>query len=254
MMQAAQPPIFPKLNRAPIVEGLIDLRLRPQQPITLEQLSQIDAQIITEYPSKKDIRAIQAAIQIGAEAGQHIISSEQVIGYRYESKENSFVFQARIDGFTVSRLAPYSNWEELLDETKRLWNIYSALVNNATIVRIAIRYINKINFPGPAVDFDEYLTAGPKIPKDLPQGLMEFLTRTVVPFDDHKALAVLTQAYEPTQPSSSYLPVILDIDVFHEGAYDSQEGEFWQILEDLHDLKNKIFFSSITEKTLELLK
>lgn len=253
-MQAVQNPEYPKLSRAPIVEGLIDFRLRPLQPITLEQLSLLDTQLNASYPIKKNIRAIEAAFNIEAEAGQKVLSTEHFIGYRYESEETSFIFQARVDGFTVSRLAPYSNWEELLSETKRLWEIYSATVKNTTVVRVAIRYINKINLPGSAIDFDEYLTAGPKIPEGLPQGLIEFLTRTVVPFDEYKALLVLTQAYRPDQSSSSHLPVILDIDAFHEGAYDSVEGEFWKILDDLHDLKNKVFFAAITEKTLGLLR
>lgn len=245
---------FPKLSRAPITEALIDFRLRPLLPIALEQLSQLDAQLNADYPVKKDIRAIQAAIRVGAEAGQQVISSDQLIGYRYESKVTPFIFQARVDGFTVSRLAPYSTWDELLAETKRLWEIYSAIVGNTTIVRVATRYINKIHFPGSAIDFDDYLTAGPKIPEGLPQELIEFLTRTVVPFDDHKALLVLIQASEPTLPSSPGFPVLLDIDVFHEGAYDSSDGQFWQLLEDLRVLKNRAFFASLTEKTLGLLK
>lgn len=253
-MQYLQDQPFPTLSHAPVTEGLVDFRLRPLQPITLELLSQLDAQLNATYPIKKDIRTFEAAFKIGAEAGQPVFSSEQHIGYRYESKEAPFVFQARTDGFTVSHLAPYSNWKDLLAETKRLWEIYSAIVKGVIVIRIALRYINKIDFPGPAIDFDEYLTAGPKIPEGLPQGLIECLTRTVVPFDDHKATLILTQAFEPVQPASAILPVILDIDVFHEGAYDSQEGQFWQTLEDLHVLKNKVFFAAITEKTLELLK
>ena len=253
-MQSSQDQPFPKLSRAPVTEGLIDFRLRPLQPIALEQLSQLDAQLNATYTIKKDIRTLQAAFNMEAEAGQQIISSEQLIGYRYESKEAPFIFQARIDGFTVSRLAPYSTWDELLAETKRLWGIYNAIVGNTTVVRIATRYINKIHFPGSAIDFDEYLTAGPIIPKKLPQDLIEFLMRTVIPFDDNKSILVLIQASEAKQPSSPGFPVLLDIDVFHEGAYDSKDGQFWQLLEDLHILKNRAFFASITEKTLELLK
>lgn len=253
-MHAAQDLQFAKLSRAPIVEGLIDFRLRPLEPTSLEQLSQLEAQLHGTYATKKEIRTFEAAINIGAEAGQQVISSEQLIGYRYESNETPFVFQARIDGFTVSRLAPYTGWEDLLAETKRLWEIYSDTVKNATVIRIAVRYINKINFPAPTLDFDEYLTAGPKIPEKLPQGLTEFLTRTVVPFHDYEATAILIQAFEPPQPASTVLPVVLDIDVFHEGAYDSQGIQFWKILEDLRGLKNKIFFAAITETTLGLIK
>lgn len=245
---------FPKLSRAPIVEGLIDLRLRPHEPVSIEKLSQLDSHLRATYPVKKDIRTFETAFKIGAETGQQVTSSEQLIGYRFESMETPFVFQIRIDGLTVSRLAPYSDWDELLIETKRLWEIYSGTVKGATVTRIATRYINKINFPGPLIDFDEYLTAGPKIPEGLPQGLTEFLTRTSIPCDEHNARLILTQAFEPPPAPDKILPVLLDIDVFHEGAYDSKDAQFWETLEDLRLLKNKVFFASITEKTLELIK
>lgn len=253
-MQFPENQQLPQLSRPPIVEGLIDLRIRPNIPISKEIWDKLEAELKGAYPIRKSIRKIQASIKIDSEAGQTVSSSEDLIGFRYESESVPFVLQARVDGFSVSRLAPYTNWAELLAETQRFWSIYSSFIGDSTIIRIATRYINKLQLPGPALDYDNYLTSGPKIPTGLPQTVIEFLMRNVVPFEDQKAILILTQASEPPTAGSSTYPVILDLDVFHEGAYDSREKQFWGILETLRTLKNKAFYAAITENTLELIR
>lgn len=243
---------FPTLSRPPIVEGLIDFRLRPEQQVTTDKLLELEGPLMETYPVKQDIRTVQAAFQIGVDAGPPT-SSTQLIGYRYESQEQSFVLQARLDGFTLSRLTPYSNWDELLQEAKRLWTLYSAVVGPSTILRIDVRYINRLHLLGSLIDFDDYLAMGPRIPEGLPQSLAEFLTRNVVPFPEENATMILTQALESFDPGSTGISILLDIDVYQEGAYDSAGEEFWNVLATLRHLKNKAFFGSITEKTLQLL-
>jgi uncharacterized protein (TIGR04255 family) len=50
------------------------------------------------------------------------------------------------------------------------------------------------------------------------------------------------------------VPLIFDIDVFREAAFDVKGEELWQAFEKLRDLKNNIFFKSITPKAKELFR
>lgn len=243
---------YPHLTKAPIVEGLIDFRLRPQTSVTTDQLAALDALIQEKYPTRKNIRAVKAALNLGSEEHNNQISDE-LIGYRYESADPHYVLQVKSDGFTLSRLAPYSKWADLISEAHYLWDCYTKIIGSSTILRIAVRYINKIELPGPNVDFDEYLTAGPRVPEPLPQGLLEFMTRNIIPFDEEKALMILTQALEPLQPNTLTMPIIVDIDVFSEGSFKSDSEEIWDVLDKLRKLKNRAFFGSITQKAINLL-
>ena len=41
-------------------------------------------------------------------------------GYIFASSDERQIFQARLDGFSFSRLAPYDRWETFRDEARRL--------------------------------------------------------------------------------------------------------------------------------------
>ena len=78
-----------------------------------------------------------------------------------------------MDGFTFSRLKPYETWENLRDEAYRLWQKYRE-ITSPEIIRVALRYINKLEFPLPIKNFSDYLTAAPIVPAELPQGVSSF--------------------------------------------------------------------------------
>lgn len=44
-------------------------------------------------------------------------------GFLLSSSDKLRIVQARLDGFTFSRLAPYETWERLRDEAKSAWRI-----------------------------------------------------------------------------------------------------------------------------------
>lgn len=119
------------------------------------------------------------------------------------------------------------------------------------VQRLAVRYINVINLP-PGVDFDLYLTAGPRVPPEVPQALSGFLHRVVIPIAIDGTTAIVTQVLEP--PKEGLIPVVLDIDVFIMARYGAKSQEIWTTLDGLRKVKNDIFFSSVTEKALEPYK
>ena len=102
------------------------------------------------------------------------------------------------------------------------------------------------------VDFKEYVLTGPEIAPNLPQGLGAFFFRVTIPDEKSGALGIITETSE--QPSKGKLPLILDIDVFRQGIFPVADDKIWPIFQQLHDLKNRFFFESITDKTKELFK
>lgn len=75
--------------------------------------------------------------------------------------------------------------------------------------------------------------------------------RLVIPEPKTQAVAVITEMMEPIADSSKALPLILDIDVFREAALDVND-RIWETFESLRNLKNDIFFKSVTPKAKEL--
>ena len=242
------------LNNAPIVEGLIDIRIKPRDDFKPETLATLRDLFKERYPIHKEAFQVQANFEIreGEDPPQSIVS--QKLGYRLESADGRYVLQLQHGGFTLSRLKPYETWETLFEEVKRIWPIYSSVTKPEAITRVATRYINRLELPGPRLDFDDYLAVPPTIPQSLPQIIGEFVTRILVFEEKSGASIVITQALEPPNPANNAVPVIIDIDVFKEVAFNIDSDEQWKLLDELRHLKNKAFFGSITDKTLELFK
>jgi uncharacterized protein (TIGR04255 family) len=242
--------VFPK---APITEAVIDIRVEPLESVSLASLEKLHDLIKPEYPDKKSRRRFEARIEFKEEQQPLGTSKFQQDGYYFTSADGKRTVQYRLDGFTFNRLRPYLHWEDLRNEAKRTWDIYKAHTNPLLVKRLAVRYINSIEIPSKSFDYDDYFTAVPRIPEGLPQVLQHFFTRTVIPFPEQAATAILIHT-----PSEKQDPVntaiILDIDVSVEKSLPAADGKIWEIFEELREIKNEIFFKCITEKTKELFR
>ena len=242
---------YPILKNAPIIEALIDIRVKLDSSFEVEKILSIYDKIKTKYPEKQKQQISQVIFGID-EKNQEKSPIKKINGFRFISEDKKQILQARLDGFTFSRLKPYKSWDELKKEAKRLWDFYKEIVKPLAITRVAVRYINNLNIPMPLGDFGDYLTAPPTVPDKLPQGVSSFLTRVVIREPDNKADAIITQALE--QVVTDTAPIILDIDVFKSNPDSMDEKDTWAILEKLRVFKNKIFFESITKGLKETFK
>ena len=129
-----------------------------------------------------------------------------------------------------------------------MWQEFLRVSGAVVISRVGVRYINAIEVPIGA-DFDDYLAAGPRIPQPLPQIYTTFLQRVVVPFAEINGYAIITQALE--QATDKGLPTLIDIDVASNSSIEGEAPEIWQRLTKLRNIKNHIFFASVTAKALE---
>ena len=242
------------LSNAPITEALIDIRIKIKADFKVEQFLSLHDIISEQYPGKREQFRQEGTFEFKQGEPPGVFDTEIHRGYVFTSADNKQVFQARRDGFTFHRLRPYETWETFRDEAFRLWKFYRDLTS-PELVRVALRYINNFDlpfFPQPFYDFKAYLTAPPTRPEGLPQFAISFLTRVVMSDPETDSVAILTQALEQGI-NPKLLPIILDIDLFKQKELISEE-DAWQTLEKLRDLKNKIFFASITEKTKGLFQ
>lgn len=239
---------------APITEALLDVRVKLPPETCLAKLAAFQDEIKQRYPSRQERLAWEGHIEIKSNPMTRVSQSAAggPDGYMFTSVDGRQVVQARMDGFTFSRLKPYNKWEALRDEAKELWQHYIQIAAPDSVTRVALRYINRIEIPLPIRDFKEYILTTPEIAPDLPQGLGSFFMRLVIPDAKTQAVAIVTETVEPIDESSNRLPLIFDIDAFRLAAFTVQDKTLWETFEQLHDLKNDIFFKSITPKAKEL--
>jgi len=239
---------YPTLKDPPITEALVDIKVKLPETIHSRKIDSIHESIKENYPQKQEQRKSEFRFEPQADE-QVKVSENRIYGYRYIASDQRQILQARLDGFTFSRLTPYITWTKLRDEAHRLWFIYRNITSPELITRVALRYINNLSIPMPIKDFGEFLTAPPIIPDALPQGISSFLTRVVIHKPEIGATAIITHVLEPKV--SDKAAIILDIDVFKHNPDGIDEQNIWEVLEELRHFKNRIFFESITNTLKE---
>lgn len=243
----------PHLNNAPIIEAVIDFRFQPALGIEHEKIEAIHADILSEYPIKHENKELQLGFVVGPEQTTQQTVTDSTVGYRFENPTKKYVFIANKNGFSLSKLAPYENWDAFLAEAQKISKIYFDVLGNQNIVRTAVRYINVIEILEDKADFDDYLVAGPKVPEGLPNVVQEFLIRNVIPCFEQKAQVTIAQAYNAESPNEK-AKVVLDIDAVCVEEYQSNSAKQWELLEVLRTLKNNAFYKSVLPKALEPYK
>jgi uncharacterized protein (TIGR04255 family) len=247
------------LDAAPITEAIIDIRVKELVGGDVDNFSDMPEAFTKVYETNLDIQRQAFSIEAGLEGKFDTNNDIELLGKRYETTDGKRVVQFRKDGFTLSFLWPYTSWEELRDEAKDLFDLYkSKITSESSITRIALRYINHIDLPSPC-DIQDYLTAPPSVPKELPQGLANFLTQNTIKITELGAVARIVQssAENPnSDQSADKISILLDIDVikFMDPQLELEDGSLWSSFESLRQVKNDIFYNSITEKTEELFK
>src|SRR6266540_3027463 len=248
------PAPWPHLQEAPITEALIDARCELPSDVNLKTLAGLHDAFGAAYPKKLLVAEWQQQIQLGTSEAPPEAKAPTggPQGYRFDSSDGLQVLQARINGFTLSRLRPYQDWHHLITEFKRCWEFYVTIAGVKRVSRIATRFINRIAVPTPVAEIADWLYTRPELPSGLNFSISDYSLTFVAPCDENGTSAIIRQFTEAADRTLS-IPIIFDIDVFREVSLTPPSlKEMWSILDELRTIKNQVFFSSITPRTLSL--
>jgi uncharacterized protein (TIGR04255 family) len=240
---------WPSLSKAPIVEGLIDIRVDRAAGVTFQVLKTACDELAADFPSRQERRMFVTQLNYSLAAGASSSTTDDgPDGVILRSTDEKWVVQFRLDGFTISRLQPYGTWDELKGKALELWAKYVAAVRPVKIVRIASRFINRVQLPV-GESFDKTFLTNFVIGPSLPQSVAGYLLRVVIPFEEQDAIAIVTQSLDGNSTEC-----ILDLDAFSEQPEGISEHDMWNRLDRLREVKNTLFFGSFTEAALERFK
>jgi uncharacterized protein (TIGR04255 family) len=175
-------------------------------------------------------------------------------GHRLLSKDGKNVVQLRRDGFTFSRLNPYTKWEEVFGEAWRLWGKYVETAQPLEVSRIAARFINRLLLPLPFVNPKEYLKAPPVAAEGWPSDMGSFLSRLVMHDPKSDILVNVIQALEPQASGQTSVTLLFDIDAYQDVSLTADDVTIRARFAGLRELKNRVFFKGLTEKAIDLFR
>ena len=240
------------LRNPPIVEAIVDLRTELPAATRVEDLAKFHGVIGSAYPGSARQLAFSASFGLRASGSAEVnLPAPSHVGFAYWSSDRTQAVQARLDGFTFSRFRPYVDWQQVATEAKSLWTEYLKLAEPVAVVRLAVRYVNRVHVPQ-ALALKDFFNTRPVMAADLPQEQSNLLMRLEVPVRTNRSVTITMAADhspEALVPGSS--AVIFDIDAVHVERVGSSDPNVWSILDELRTLKNEVFFKSLTAKAIE---
>lgn len=252
--------------KAPIIEAIIDLRVVPVEEFDVERFASLH-QILGEGTRKEKISLNQLQFSIEVEQDSTLPTTryqERTEGFKFTQSDEHQVVQARLDGFTFRRSAPYGHWQDFRDAARKAWDQYASLYPFESIVRVALRTINRIDMPFDedengiqSADTHEYLNVSPMFPFRYPIQMNGFFLQMQFWQADLECDLIINQAIVPS-PILDVGSVILDFDLFKERFENpwisTDEAQIWEYLEQLRVRKNELFQESITSKFKEMIR
>jgi uncharacterized protein (TIGR04255 family) len=247
---------MPHYDRAPITEALIDIRVEARPDLRFEDLETLKKQF-PDYPQEEMRALAEGTFQFGPSV--QAVAKQTPFAKILKNAANNQVVQIGIQGFTFSRLAPYETFEKLRDEARRLWNSYREFVKPPKITRVALRYINQFNFPGPVLEPSTYLNTFPQLAQGLPEELRTFdyfLLNLRLPQPDlgENCVLILNEGGTALQVIPGTIPFVLDLGLVAEPSSVTNEQQLWEFFDRLRTRKNQYFEASITEEARKLIR
>lgn len=245
---------WPILNNPPVVAALFQLKFKVEN-INLEDFLSYDNQLKRTMPNR--MNNIQVGINFGGTSiplGISTISGTtdaKVGSYVYSSENQKLKLEISNDTITYIDENPYIDWTHFKSEVFRILLIFSGTLSKAIITRHSIRFINRFtleNFDNPEEYFNMVISGSNEGVTSYP--LQQYGFRVVMFVPDSDIFSIMNQSAEYIQANSFIYTFDIDVLDKQQLAFDI---DLLSInMERLRDVKNKIFFDNITDKTLKL--
>ncbi len=232
---------FPHLSKAPATEAVIEVRVKPRSEADIDDLRGVSIQ---GY-SVDELREYSSEVQVGSTGPPVIRHEDKPSGFRFVSADGRVIVTAAQDRIATSRLAPYTRWEDLVSTAKEFCTRYMRIARPETIVRLGVRYINRLDLPVGAADLTRYLAVPPE-PFPGADGQLTGFVKRVVTSGREGVATIVTQAVQEVYDARTVL--IFDIDCALQKPFDVSDSSVWREFSQLRARKNTIFFGNLTQE------
>lgn len=242
------------LKKPPVVVALFQIKFS-SLGLKLSDFLKFDTPLKHRFPIRRE--NIQVGIDFSASSiplGISKISgtSDAKIGsYIYFSVDQKIKLEISENTITYIDESPYQGWNLFKESTIESLLLLSDIISTVEITRTSIRFINRFifdSFDNPQEYFKTLISSSED--STLPYPLRQYGFRLLMDIPGSDIYSIINQSVENLH-SSSYI-YTFDIDVLDRQHQIFDKDTLSINLEKLRDVKNEIFFSNVTRKTIDL--
>ena len=235
----------------PITEAVCEFRFEPSQTWDSTFFGLIYDRLKRDFPKKQQEAGVKFEVgQQPAGMLQQVVSAAPP-RMKFLSDDERSLVQLASDVISINKLKPYDKWENFKAVILRSLAAYNEVNNPKGIRRIGIRYINRIEIPETQVQIEDYLTAVPRLPEQIPQIYHVWLQRVEVPFPRINGLLILQSGSLRKKDIKDIdgIAFLLDLDFIVAAPEPIAVSSAAQMIEVAHNEVEEAFEACITDKT-----
>jgi uncharacterized protein (TIGR04255 family) len=237
-------------DNAPIVEAVLEATITKRTPVSLDKLSEVICDNV-RFPKRVELMTASGQMIVGPTVSASATS--QRMGYQFFSADSKYVIHSKLDGLAVSRLAPYTKWEDVFGEFRDHWQRYLELIEPDVLTQLAVRYINRFDLPGERIELHDYFRTYPEVSEDIPYDVSGFLNQLQIPMPDINGHAMVTQARVPP-PRENVISILVDIAISRNINEPAEDFDIAETMNILRNKKNAIFEACMKKQARDLIR
>ena len=244
---------WPNLDKPPVVVALAQLKFK-EPNFKVDSILEYDVLLKHIFPIRR------GNVQVGLDLGNKTIplgeskvsatSNAEVGSYVYLSTNQKKKIEISVDTLTYIDEEPYTGWNDFLSNATKAFGILSPVLESAEIQRTSIRFVNRFifdEFNDPKTYFNALITSADGN-SSFP--LRQYGFRMVMEIPESDIYSIVNHNVENIQ-QDKYL-YTFDIDVLDRQKLVFDIDTIKHCFENLRNVKNKIFFDTVTDETLKL--
>lgn len=231
---------YPKLKTTPIKEIIFNISYSENVENDVIKGFCLIPEISSKYGDIK--QGFAANIQAGG--GRDITTHVRNDGYMLQSKTH--VIQAKVGSFAYHKIKDYEPFENLYEQITFLWDKFTSIAGKLSINNISLRYLNFIEI-NEGENVDEIINVKVEHPYDF--DLQNKLLQ--LHFTDKETpglgINVVAARGRDEQQNGIILDIILNLRI------NEQQQDYVKVFgffNRMRDVKNKIFFKTLSDYTL----
>lgn len=244
------------LEHPPIIEAVVgfDCMMPPSYDLpSLQEAAQ--EKLKAKYPGFRAKHVHETEFIQTGENPPVLRNKTGLNALQFVSEDSLQLLQFHKGGFSFNRLKPYSSLDEYEAEIQEGWSVFTELAQPESIRKLSMRNINRLLLPlvNNNVKLSEYINTAPTTPDESGLSFKNFMHQhnAVELSTGNEASIVLASE----APEGGMLPIILDITTFRPVTLGPDEGEKIEaVIESLRDLKDRVFYNSITYSCRQLFQ
>jgi uncharacterized protein (TIGR04255 family) len=237
-----------KYAKPPIVEATVEVRTNDL--LDRRDLERCRDRFKKKYEKVEDISEIRVNL-----AGAGGVTHEtKPLGHKLTAANAVDVLMLGPASIGLSRFAPYTSWEALIGELRQDYDLYLKTIGRRSVVRIGARYQNRIDVPNDLIkggNWSDFIKVLPSIPTEIAGRTGNYYMNVQPSFRDTKVKMVI-QTGPINEVLLDHTSLQLDIDASIDSALPARVDLLWDEFAQLHEVKNAVFESCITDATRKL--